>query len=144
MRSVRLKFSFEGYRYPGGPKWPPFNGVLETGDEEAARFVEAGWAVYLEDEPEPVIDGMDRVLRQHSPYYEPSLDPDNREQDADGFNEELEPDELLEELDAAIKRPYTNASKAAWIEYATSQGEDPETAEAMSKADLISKYGASL
>lgn len=37
--------------------------------------------------------------------------------------------------------PAKNAPKAAWAGWAVAQGADPEQAEAMTKADLIEKYG---
>lgn len=37
--------------------------------------------------------------------------------------------------------PAKSASKAEWAEYATSQGMDPDEAEAATKADLIATYG---
>jgi hypothetical protein len=43
-----------------------------------------------------------------------------------------------------LKKPYGNASKSAWIAYAIQQGEKPDTAESMSKIDLMSKYGERL
>lgn len=38
-------------------------------------------------------------------------------------------------------RPNVNDPKARWVEWAVAQGEDPEEAEAMTKADLVDKYG---
>lgn len=141
MRSVRMKFSYIGYRYVGGPKWPPFNGILETSDEEADLLVACGNAVYLEDEPEPEHPGF-APMRKWTEDYEPALDPDNyRTEDPDLTEYEAEEEEA-----PGPKRPATYAKKEDWITYAvTIDGEGVrEVSERMTKADLISKYGASL
>jgi hypothetical protein len=43
--------------------------------------------------------------------------------------------------DAPRPRPKVNASRAEWVGYAVSQGMDVDDAEAMTKADLVDKYG---
>lgn len=40
-----------------------------------------------------------------------------------------------------VERPNKTATKAAWVEYAVSQGADPANAEAVTRADLIARYG---
>ena len=45
---------------------------------------------------------------------------------------------------AEPKMPWSNASKAAWIDWAVHQGADPEQAAAMSKNALMSRYGERL
>ena len=40
--------------------------------------------------------------------------------------------------------PHPHDAKARWIEYAVSQGENEDTATAMTKVDLMSKYGGRL
>ena len=139
-RQVRMKFTFIGYRYVGGPAWPPFNGILECDDDEAERLVNGEWAVYLEDEPEPVDPSGFHPLRKFSENYEPALDPENYRQE----DPELTEYDLDDEEDDGPKRPYTNEKKELWAAYAVAMGEDPEVASRMSKVDLVSKYGASL
>lgn len=39
------------------------------------------------------------------------------------------------------KPPAVGANKPEWVAYAVSQGIDPQAAEAMTKADLIERYG---
>jgi hypothetical protein len=41
----------------------------------------------------------------------------------------------------AVERPNKTATKAAWVEYAVSQGADPANAESSTRADLIDRYG---
>lgn len=140
-REIRMKMSGLGRRMDGS-RWPDFNGVAEAEDEVAARFVAAGHAVYLEDEPVPVNPGWNPMLK-FSDNYEPALDPDNRapgEEEDEALDDE---DDLVNE-GTGVKRPYANASKAAWVEYAVAMGEDRDAAERQSKADLISQHGASL
>ena len=42
---------------------------------------------------------------------------------------------------AQATAPASNASKAAWVAYAVSQGADQATAESMTKLNLIGEYG---
>jgi hypothetical protein len=136
-----MKFTFVGYRYVGGPAWPPFNGVLECSDEEAAKHVENGNAVYLEDEPEPIDPSGFHPLHKWTDDYEPALDPENYRHE-DPELSEYEADEEVAE--PGPKRPSTAAKKDDWIKYAIAMGEDQAVAERMTRIDLISKYGASL
>ena len=129
-----------GTRWIGGPTWPPYNGVLETTDDEAARLVAAQWAVYLEDEPEAIDPSGFYPLRKWTEDYEPALDPENYKHE----DPELTEYEADEEDAAGPTRPKTYAKKEEWVAYAVANGEDPDVAERMGKADLISKYGASL
>lgn len=41
------------------------------------------------------------------------------------------------------KAPPIAAAKAAWVGWAVASGADPEAAEAMTKTDLVERYGAS-
>lgn len=41
----------------------------------------------------------------------------------------------------SASRPTNKATKPEWIAYAVAQGEDPEQAEEMTKADLVELYG---
>jgi hypothetical protein len=137
-----MKFTYVGTRWMGGPEWPPYNGVMECSDEEAAKLVNQGNAVYLEDEPEPVTAGF-APLKKWVEDYDPVLDPDNYK-DEDQELTEYEADELAEAEDEGPKRPATYANKPEWVKYAIAKGEDPDVAARMGKADLVSKYGASL
>jgi hypothetical protein len=136
-----MKFHYVGYRWTGGPAWPPFNGVLETSDEEAAKLVAAGNAVYLEDEPEPIAPGF-APLTRWTEHYDPELDAANQRSENTELTE-YEAD-TPEEEDSGPKRPATYANKDAWIDYAVLMGEDREVAQRMTKVDLVSRWGASL
>lgn len=51
------------------------------------------------------------------------------------------PEKMSEEsAEAAIRPPNTASSKAAWVAYAITQGADRETAQNMTRADLIEQY----
>jgi hypothetical protein len=136
-----MKFTFVGYRWVGGPAWPPFNGVLECSDEEAAKHVENGNAVYLEDEPEPIDPSGFYPMRKWTEDYEPALDPENYRHEDPELSEYEDDEEVAE---PGPKRPSTAAKRDVWIEYAIAMGEDQAVAERMTRIDLISKYGASL
>ena len=43
---------------------------------------------------------------------------------------------------AVTERPAQSASKAAWVGWAVHLGADPDEAEALTKADLIDRYGS--
>lgn len=45
------------------------------------------------------------------------------------------------EVEPSTERPAKSASKAEWVAYAVSQGDDPDEAEAASKAALIERHG---
>lgn len=45
---------------------------------------------------------------------------------------------------AEMKMPWTNASKAAWVDWAVHQGADPQTAAGSTKTELMSRYGERL
>lgn len=52
-----------------------------------------------------------------------------------------EPDQGPEDKPAAPSRPAHGDPKAAWVDYAVSQGADRQDAEATTKGDLIKAYG---
>lgn len=57
---------------------------------------------------------------------------------ADGSLFEGEPDDVP---GLPAERPAVNAPKTAWLGWAVAQGADQDDAAAMTKADLIEKYG---
>lgn len=61
-----------------------------------------------------------------------------------GFLKRANPDGSLYVGDAddeGASRPAVNASKSEWVGWAVAQGSDPDDAAAMTKADLIEKFG---
>jgi hypothetical protein len=49
--------------------------------------------------------------------------------------------ELKDTFDGPMPRPSRSDSKARWVDFAVSQGEDRDEADAMSKADLVAAFG---
>lgn len=64
-----------------------------------------------------------------------------------GEGPEGQPDTVTERLSGdqhvAVGEPPTqSANKSAWVDYAVSQGAEPDDAEAMTKAELVQTYGS--
>lgn len=55
-------------------------------------------------------------------------------------DEPTQPSTPLTGTAAALSRPNKSATKADWVDYAVSRGEDREQAEAMTRDDLVAKY----
>jgi hypothetical protein len=72
----------------------------------------------------------------------PSLAPDVAGQDEAGGAGNAEEDAA--ESSPVAEAPGPSAPKQAWIDYAVSTGAGPDTAAAMTKADLMSRYGGRL
>jgi hypothetical protein len=95
-----------------GADWPTAGGILECGDDEAQHLVRAGLADPHEPEVPP--DGAD------SPAQPPA---------ASGADEETG------------AGPAVRAAKQDWVMHAVTLGADPVVASALTKADLIARYG---
>jgi hypothetical protein len=72
----------------------------------------------------------------------PSLAPDVADKDEAGGAGNAEEDAA--ESSPVAEAPGPSAPKQAWINYAISTGADPDKAAAMTKADLMSRYGGRL
>ncbi|MFE3197169.1 hypothetical protein [Embleya sp. NPDC059237] len=97
---------------------------------ETVHLLGEGGGVWAMDLPlsEPIAERLARGhLRRVNPDGSPWTDPD----DADPAEVPAPPTE----------RPAPSAPKAAWVGWAVACGADPETADGMTKADLIEKYG---
>jgi hypothetical protein len=57
---------------------------------------------------------------------------------------EAEHEAELEEKKAALTRPYANAVKSDWVDWAIAHGADPDEAGDMKKNELMAKYGERL
>jgi hypothetical protein len=57
---------------------------------------------------------------------------------------EAEHEAELEEKKAELTRPYANAVKGDWVEWAIAHGCDPDEAGEMTKNQLMAKYGERL
>jgi hypothetical protein len=116
---------------------------LTLTDQQAYEAVEQHHlAVYADDGPQaaPALQYAEPVIT-----IEPQLDPEFREQVAEFMDQN---DELLAKLadgkPEPLKMPWSNASKAAWIDWAVHQGAEPEQAAALTKNEHMSKYGERL
>lgn len=150
MRTIRMKHGgFNPRQRQDGRTWPPFNGTIAVGDEEALDLVTAGIAVYEEDEPVPVHDGFDTLKVMLPGYREPEPEQEDEFEDDEKDEEDAEDETVAGQeepgtRDASVKRPYGNARKDVWVKYAISQGELPESARAMTKEELLQEYGTSI
>lgn len=111
---------------------------LTLDDDEAAVHVRSGLAVYT-DGPQP--EGTPAV--PVVPDSGTSLTPDDND-----FGQD--PRFILEDAERArvtqpeVKRPYGNASKAAWVDWAVHNGADAVEAASLTKNELMSRYGEAL
>jgi len=117
-RWIRMLETISGGR-PNGAPWPPAGHSIEVEDWEAEHNTRAGWAVYADPPaPEPVPEPEPAPVPVKAAAKVPSPAPET-----------------------AGEPPRPSDPKDAWVDYAASRGEDRATAAAMSKADLMSKYG---
>jgi len=108
-----------------GQDWPDRGGEIDVPDDEGAALCGQGDAV-------PVVTGDVETPERPDVAVEirsVTTEDDGTGPDDGGF------------LPEPAARPIVNSPKAAWVEYAVTQGADRETAEAMKKADLITAYG---
>jgi hypothetical protein len=136
--------------------------VLVLEDAEAEGVVLIGLAVY----DEAVQRRLDEVLPPEAPVtfvgpeaaaqrmqeladateelglYEPVTDQDALKA---GYPADVESSDFEKpELSTASGRPYGNASKADWVNWAVRQGAKREDAQLLSKRDLMGRYGERL
>jgi hypothetical protein len=113
-----------------GGEWPLIGGILECGEDEARRLVSgqlARWALEPGAEERAVMPA-DRA--------EPAGDGQTAPPAGDG--EAPEPENGSE----SDGKPLVRDPKQAWVDHAVEVGgADPADAAAMTKADLIEKYG---
>lgn len=133
------------------------NGLNErwTGDAGAIRFLE-------EDDAADIVS---RLLAVYAPEHDPVtfVGPEAAAARIESLTTSPEPvadeGELPDpenpitgrtpgaaDIDSApeLKRPYGNHSKAAWVEWAVHQGADAQEAAALTKNELMSRYGERL
>ena len=138
LRWIRLRETLSGGRCDGRP-WPPGGEMIDVPDWEAEHAVNAGWAYYEDPPPEPEPE----VVVVKAPEPVPVPVPEKaaapvtvRAEAATAPAKAAEPD--------VPEPPRPSDPKQDWVDYAADRGMDPDKAAAMSKADLMSRYGGRL
>jgi hypothetical protein len=118
---VAMRIKISGGR-GDGTEWPDPGVPFDVDDAEGTHLCAAGLAYPVAElgAPVEVPDGQAAGVEMRDGYDDGGVLPA-------GVN--LAP------------RPIVNSPKAAWTEYAISQGADPDEAAAMTKAQLIASYG---
>ena len=107
-----------------GTEWPHLGEILECGEDEARHLVSGGnarWAVEPGAEERAVMPADGPELAAAVPA------------DDSAGDEPPEPENGAQPL---VRDP-----KQAWVDHAVAAGASPDEAAAMTKADLIEKYG---
>jgi hypothetical protein len=102
-----------------GTAWPHIGGTLDVGDDEARHLVGGKLARWAED-AEPAADRAE-------------LAGDGQTAASAGEGEGPGPEDG--------SQPLVRDPKQAWVDHAVEQGAPADEAAAMTKADLIEKYG---
>ena len=157
MPVVRMKDHISGGRWDGRA-WPPANGEIEVPEWEATDLIRgqlavlagggAGRSAVPAPQPEAPAQnepgaGASTPLPGRPPEPAPVAPPE-----VSAVAEVYPAAEVAQLPDAqppdAEDPPAPGDIKQKWIDYAITQGEDPATAAAMTKADLMSKHGGRL
>lgn len=135
--------------------WPGYKGLIDVPEWEAEQLYKGGNA---EPADAPDIDRGYDVLRVPDPDFEEHLRESGTAEVPEAFEDEEVPershvppdfdsdfdrdeDENEVTVTAPVKKPYANANRAAWEEYAVSKGADPATLDDMTRKQIISEYG---
>ena len=147
------KETLSGGRCDGRP-WPPAGTPIDIPDWEAEHAVNAGWAYYYEPpaadpDPgavrEPAAEAVLEAGEAGHPAGDLAPEPPAAK-DAHAPVQEPVPDPVPvpEPEDEDPDPPRPSDPKQDWVDYAQSRGMSPVTAAAMSKADLMSRFGGRL
>jgi len=139
------KETLSGGRCDGRP-WPPAGTPIDVPDWEAEHAVNAGWAYYHEP---PAPDPDPGAVQPPAPEVSEAGHPAGNlvpEPPAAEAVQEVVPDPVPvpEPEDDDPDPPRPSDPKQDWVAYAQSRGMSPVTAAAMSKADLMSRFGGRL
>lgn len=114
------------------------NTVKRVSDDMARDAVAIGIAVYAPEYDQDVPPAQAAPVARTETQPDPGDLLDHIEAVADGHPE----DSPL--VQAEMKMPWSNASKAAWTDWAVHQGADPEQVAGLTKNELMSRYGERL
>jgi len=125
LKWVAMRENITGGRANNLP-WPPAGFPFEVEEWEAEHLTRSGRAVYVDPPPEsaPAVPAPGRAPGPAATPGQQGLAP-----------------ETVPVPDPVPGPPKPSDGKQAWVEWAVSQGEKPETARRMALADLQSKYG---
>jgi hypothetical protein len=151
-RKVRMIVGISGYRHDDRP-WPPAHTEIVVPDWEADDLIRGGNAVPCEQDddepavPDPVVSDPrppSQIESEAAAVREPEL-PARAKVRAEATVQagDKPEDEPGDEPEVAAA-PSPGDPKQAWIDYAVTQGADVHQAGAMTKADLMSRYGGRL
>jgi hypothetical protein len=149
MRTVRMIVNLSGGG-PGGRDWRdyPAGAALTAEDWEAEDLIRIGLAVPAPDA------GGEGTLPEPEPPAVAETEPGAAAGSEDtGISPVTEVSPLAQtaltsagalppEPAAEPEPPAPGDVKQKWVDYAVARGENPDTAAAMTKADLMSKYGS--
>lgn len=150
---IRMRETLSGGRCDGRP-WPPAGGDVDVPDWEAEHAIRAGYAHEVDPpEPEKKPDPETEQAKAPAPaaqprltgwesgqYVQPPPQPEAPATPAD-VSRETAP----EQADHDVPEPPRPADqKQDWVDYAVARGLAADKAAAMSKADLMSRYGGRL
>ena len=128
---IRLRETLSGGRADGRP-WPVAGEVVDVPDWEYDHCIAAGWAEHA-DPPAPP-----KAAKVKEP--EKASEP---EKPADVLPKAA-PEKAPEPEPEPAEPPRPSDPKQDWVDYAADRGLARDKAEAMSKADLMSRYGGRL
>lgn len=146
-RKVRMLVGVSGYRHDG-ERWPPPGGVIEVPDWEAGDLIRGQNAVpHDQDDDKTALPAP--VVSESRPASQIEAEEGARDEPAEAAPEHVtaggaEGGEAAGTGPAEVTAPAPADVKQAWVDYAVSQGADPGQAAAMTKADLMSRYGGRL
>jgi hypothetical protein len=115
---IRMVQERTGGRHDGRA-WPPVGGELYVEDEEGAAVCAAGWAIPVPEDTPVELRATGKATEEARGAESPAEAP---EEPGDG-------------------KPAVNAPKSAWVAWAARSGAPVVDLEAMTKADLVSRYG---
>jgi hypothetical protein len=131
---VQMLITISGGR-ADGTNWPDRYGVLEVPDHEGRDLIRARHAIPADPPAVTAGPGTARVTAAAAPVI-----PEQAAAVPEGIPEPA----AAVPVPAETPAPGPADLKAAWVDYAVSQGTDRGQAEAMTKADLMSRYGGRL
>jgi hypothetical protein len=163
---IAMTISMSGGRWDDRP-WPGIGIPFEVPDEEGEGLIRWHHAVKIADSPEPVKEHVTApapvslpaetaagpvpealpAVEETPPVVKAAPDHEWYSPPDAVADEEPDPESpaaVQDEVPAVAEPPKPADPKQAWIDYAVVQGLDADAASAMTKADLMSRFGGRL